>query len=246
MSFHIGTSGWSYNHWKKRFYPSELKKGDWLDFYSDHFNSVEINNTYYQLPTAKKIKNWKRDVPRGFRFSIKASSFITHKKKLKEPDETTKEMFKAIKPLKSYVGPILFQLPPNWTVNPKRFRQFVKALSKQYKYCFEFRNPSWYTKDIFETLEEFEMPMVIHDHEDGQSPIRACKSFLYFRFHGPKGNYKGRYTKRAINEWANKIKDLKDKVTKKGEDIDVFCYFNNDTQAFSVQNARELKFFLKN
>jgi len=133
---HIGTSGWNYKHWRGKFYPEDIPQKKWLEFYCKNFKTVELNNTFYRLPEEKTFDNWRKNTPDDFIFSVKASRYITHIKKLidKEP---LKEFLKRARHLKEKLGPILFQLPPGWKYNEERFNSFLNILSDKYQYTFD-------------------------------------------------------------------------------------------------------------
>jgi len=235
LLFHIGTSGWMYDHWRGIFYPDGISQSEMLSFYAKSFDTVEVNNTFYQLPKAKSVQQWEDKVPRNFLFVIKANRYITHMKNLKEVKKPLKNLLDTVGLLKKRLGPVIFQLPPNWQVNTKRLEDFLDILPKRQKYVFEFRHPSWYRKRIFDALKKNNVALCIHDHAQGKSPEKLTTGFIYIRLHGPHGAYSNKYSKSQIKKWAEKIK----KWQKKG--IEVFCYFNNDARAFAIENAKELK-----
>lgn len=232
---YIGTSGWNYKHWKKNFYPEDIKQKDWLKFYSEKFDTVEINNSFYRLPEKKTFKNWKDTVSKNFVFSVKASRYITHMKKLKDPKESVSNFIDNSKSLKEKLGPILFQLPPNWKFNKKRFQNFLKKLSKKYNYTMEFRNSTWWNDDVFKLLKKNNIAFCIYELENTTTPKKITADFVYVRLHGPDGKYKGIYNKKALSYWAKLFnKWLSNKK-------DIFCYFDNDEKGFAAKNALQLK-----
>ena len=152
----IGTSGWHYKHWLGNFYPSEMKPSEMFAFYSQHFDTVEINNTFYQLPSEGTVDLWRKSSEATFCFALKASRFITHMKKLKDPDSSTKKIFSVVADrLETKLGPILFQLPPGWRVNVGRLKTFLESLPHGHKYVFEFRDESWLIPEVFELLRHY-------------------------------------------------------------------------------------------
>jgi uncharacterized protein YecE (DUF72 family) len=232
---YVGTSGWNYDHWKGPFYPKDIKPKDEFKYYIDHFKTVEINSTFYRLPSKKTLLNWKKSSPKDFIFSIKASRYITHVKRLKEPKKSLSIFLSLIKNIKPKLGPILFQTPPNWKVNIKRFENFIKFLDKNYKYAFEFRDRSWLIEDIFDLLKKNNLAFCIYDLQGFQTPIEITADFVYVRLHGPKSAYSGSYSKKNLKKWAKLFKKLKKNK------LDIFCYFNNDEKAYAVKNAQEFK-----
>ena len=160
---YIGTSGWSYEHWKGPFYPEDLPAKDLLSFYIQQFKTVEINRTFYSLPERAVFSRYAKTVPSSFIFSVKASRFITHVKRLKNPKPSLKRLFSRIRPLGRHLGPILFQLPPHWKVNKERLRAFLEKLPKKHRFAFEFRDESWFAEEIFELLEESRAAFCIYE-----------------------------------------------------------------------------------
>jgi len=231
----IGTSGWSYNHWKGPFYPEKFPNNKMLKHYVKYFETVEVNSTFYRIPSTNTVQTWREETPEHFIFAIKANQFITHRKYLKDGQETTKKFFDVIEKLKPKLGPVLFQLPPNWRVNFKRLEKFVEILPKQYLFAFEMRNPSWYVQDVIDLFKKFNIALCIHDFTGDLLLEKITANFIYIRFHGPVGHYYGKYSPDHLNLWAEKInKWLK-------QNIKIFTYFNNDAHGWAVENALELK-----
>src|SRR5215217_2193905 len=144
----IGTSGWHYEHWRGPFYPENLSKGGFLEYYAGHFDTAEINNSFYRLPEKKTLVRWRETVPEGFVFSVKASRYLTHMKKLKDPREPLGRLLDRVSVLGTRLGPILFQLPPRWRANPERLQGLLEILPENHRYAFEFRDPSWFDDKI--------------------------------------------------------------------------------------------------
>ena len=216
----IGTSGWSYDHWAGVFYPPDLKTADRLAFYINHFNSVEINNTFYHLPTPSAFKGWRESTPKGFICALKGSRFLTHMKKLKDPKEPLHLFLERARLLKDNLGPILFQLPPHWRCNTERLKEFVKLLSSNIRFAFEFREPSWFNKEVYDILRENNIALCIYHMTEFESPIEVTAKFVYIRFHGTEFLYGGRYSKKELLKWA----DLINGFIKEGKDV--YVYFN--------------------
>ena len=232
---HIGTSGWHYEHWKGPFYPKDLSQKEFLDYYKRYFDTVEINNTFYQLPSLKTFELWNNSVSNDFLFSIKASRYITHMKKLKDPKEALNRFFEHIQPLVGKIGVILFQLPPRWHKNPERLETFLETLPSNYRYSFELRDTTWFDEEIYQILESFNAAFCIYDFNGIQSPKKLTADFVYVRLHGPDGPYAGRYDSQTLQRWAKDILDW----NSQGKEI--FCYFDNDENGYAALNALELK-----
>ncbi|MBI4774439.1 MAG: DUF72 domain-containing protein [Deltaproteobacteria bacterium] len=169
-TIHIGTSGWHYHHWKGPFYPDYLSAEDMLPYYSGRFHTVEINNSFYRLPKKTTLERWKETVPPDFVFSLKASRYITHMKKLKDPSKGVPPLLEAAGVLGEKLGPVLFQLPPRWRMNPERLDPFLQFLSSDFRYAFEFRDPSWFADAVYETLAKHGAAFCIYHMEERLSP----------------------------------------------------------------------------
>jgi len=235
----IGTSGWSYPHWKGRFYPADLADEDALAFYARHFDCVEINNTFYRLPDPGTLEHWRDDVPAHFTFAAKASRYITHMKKLGEPSRSTAAFFERIGILGSKLGPVLFQLPPRWHANRDRLCALLAALPRRHRYAFEFRDPDWCRDDIGECLARHRAAFCIYELGGYRSPRWVTSRLVYLRLHGPDGPYRGLYTKRALAGWARAIAGWRD------ANHEVHCYFDNDELGYAARNAAELREMLE-
>ncbi len=231
----IGTSGWVYDHWKGPFYPADAPGDELFEHYAERFDTVEINNSFYQLPAAKTVAAWHAQAPADFRYAVKANRYITHMKNLLEPEQHVKTMFDRMDALADHLGPYLFQLPPGWHVNVERLRHFGEALPSRHRYAFEFRHASWYSDAVFDLLAAHDCAFCIHDHADAPSPERITADFVYLRFHGREGTYAGSYTAEALEIWAEKI------AAWDAAGHDVYAYFNNDAHGYAVDNATDLQ-----
>lgn len=234
----IGTSGWSYSHWRGRVYPEGMPGDERLAFYASELNTVEIDSTFYRLPSKAAVEGWRRAVPSGFVFAVKASRYVTHMKKLKDPERSTARFFEAIGSLGEKLGPVLFQLPPRWRVNRDRLATFLAAMPAGRRYAVEFRDPSWYCDPVMDALEAREAALCIHDFQGSSSPMVATSDFVYVRLHGVGEMYAGRYGTRRLQRWAGRISDWADQ----GRDVHV--YFNNDANGHAFDDARALRSML--
>jgi uncharacterized protein YecE (DUF72 family) len=230
----IGTSGWHYPHWRGNFYPPDLPTAQWLSFYCGRFDSVEINNSFYQLPSEDTFRVWREMTPAGFLFAVKASRYITHMKKLMDPQTSTKNFFERVVLLGEKLGPILFQLPPHWGANPERLDAFLAALPVGYEYAFEFRDPSWLVAPVYEVLTRYGAGLCLYNFNRLTPPKELTANFVYIRLHGPGGPYQGSYTAQALAEWAQDI------GTWTGQGRSIYCYFDNDTAGYAPRNALAL------
>ncbi len=234
-SIHIGTSGWSYPHWRGPFYPPGLPTGAWLGYYARRFNSVEVNNSFYRLPTVDTLRDWHAQVPASFLFAVKANRTITHLKKLLNPGKTIPPFIRRVETLNDQLGPLLFQLPPRWRRNSERLDRFLRILGRRHRIAIEFRDPSWFDDDIFALLQRHKAALCVYDLDRRQSPQVVTADFVYLRLHGPDGPYRGRYRRRALEHWADAITGWQ----AKGKDV--YCYFDNDDRGYAARNAAELQ-----
>lgn len=234
-NIYIGTSGWHYKHWMGTFYPPGLKPKDFTRFYIYFFRSVEINNSFYRLPSAQTFAGWRAAVPPDFVFSVKGSRFITHMKKLNEPQQSTARFFENLQALEEKLGPVLFQLPPTLKVSMHKLEDFLRALPAYYRYTFEFRHPSWYHPAVLELLRRYGIAFCIYELAGHMSPLEVTAAFAYVRLHGPDGKYAGSYSEGALNWWADKA------VEWQAQGLDVFIYFDNDQLGYAAFNAKRLQ-----
>jgi uncharacterized protein YecE (DUF72 family) len=230
----VGCCGWSYRHWKGFFYPEDLPQVQWFSFYSHTFDTVEINNTFYNLPPEKTFKGWADKAPKGFVYSVKANRYITHVKRLKDSGAVKRFLDRA-RLLQDHLGPILYQLPPNWRCDTHRLEGFIKTLPNDLIHVFEFRDQSWMNDDVFNLLEKTGTSFCAHDMGGLDVPRIATGRVAYVRFHGYDHRYAGKYPEQALRTWA---KWLKAEI---GEKRDIYAYFNNDANAHAVQDALTLR-----
>jgi uncharacterized protein YecE (DUF72 family) len=232
----IGTSGFHYKHWKGPFYPAKTADGKMLEHYVRHFDTVELNNSFYRLPTAEAFDCWRESTPEDFVFAVKASRFITHNKKLKDPENALDNLLPRAAHLGPKLGPILFQLPPHWRVNPERLRALLEILPRDLRYAFEFRELSWITPEVDSILEKFNAAFCIYELAGYHSPIRVTADFTYVRLHGPAaGKYQGSYSDEKLREWAGQIERWSAYLKA------VYVYFDNDQHGYAAANAMTLK-----
>jgi uncharacterized protein YecE (DUF72 family) len=231
----IGTSGWHYDHWQGRFYPDKLPKTRWLQHYAQHFNTVEINNTYYHLPRPTTVENWRAQAPPGFVYAVKANRYITHMKKLRDAGDELKRFFDVVNLFGPTRGPILYQLPPSLHKNLELLGEFITLLPRQSIAVFEFRHASWYEQDTLDLLDKHGAGFCTHDLEGKASPRAVTGDVVYVRFHGTTGRYAGSYTDEMLQHWADWLKA--ESRTARA----IHAYFNNDVQGHAVANAMTLK-----
>lgn len=232
---YIGTSGWQYKHWKGPFYPPNLPASKMLDFYVEHFDTVEVNNSFYRLPSEGAVAAWRDSTPAGFCFAVKGSRFITHNKKLKDPETALERFLPPVEILGPKLGPILFQLPPQWQLNPERLKHFLRTLPKKRHYAFEFRNETWNVEPVYELLRRSNAAYCMFHLAGFQSPLKITADFSYLRLHGPGEKYQGNYSDSDLKEWASRIRTWRRTLKA------VYVYFDNDQNGYAVENALRLQ-----
>jgi uncharacterized protein YecE (DUF72 family) len=233
---HIGCSGWNYDDWRERFYPPGLPPKRWLEHYATAFETVEINATFYRLPTRSAVEGWMERSPEGFVFALKASRYLTHIKRLTQMKEGVALYYERIEPLlgSPKLGPIVWQLPPNFQRDDERLEGALAALPAG-KHCFEFRHESWFVPEVYELLRAHGAALVIGD--DPRRPFQAHEmtaDWTLVRFHRGRRGRRGNYSETEIETWARRIAQWRRRV-------EVFAYFNNDWEAFAPRNALALR-----
>ena len=237
--YYIGTSGWHYDHWRHRFYPQKLRKPEWLDFYAGHFSTVELNNSFYRLPSEAAFANWRDTSPGNFSFAVKVSRFITHIKRLKGVEEAVETFMGRAKILGVKLGPFLYQLPPNMRRDDERLASFLSVLPQGLKHVVEFRHQSWLDEGVFDILRQYNTGLCVFDMPSLRCPLVATADFAYIRFHGSEGLYYSCYSDEELAGWAKRLADLAADLKA------MYIYFNNDAEAFAVRNAITLRDYLQ-
>lgn len=208
-----------------------------LGFYVRHFQTVEVNNSFYQLPSRQTFKAWHDQTPIGFIFAVKASRYITHMKKLRDPEPATEKFFKHVRGLGKKTGPVLFQLPPHWHSNRDRLQAFLDTLPGGYRYAFEFRDPTWFNAEVRDLLNKHHAALCVYDLAGQQSPRELTAKFAYLRLHGPaEQKYSGRYTRPQLRQWLNLCAEWMESGARR-----VFVYFDNDQSGYAALNAMEMQ-----
>jgi uncharacterized protein YecE (DUF72 family) len=236
----IGCSGWNYKSWRGTFYPERLPAARWLDYYAKQFDTVEINNTFYRLPERSTFAAWRAEVPPAFLFAVKASRFLTHMKRLRDPEEPLSRLFSRTAALGRQLGPVLYQLPGNFHIDLRRLDDFLSALPrvasrKRILHVMEFRHPSWYVPETVQLLERRKVTLCLHDKHGSAIVEPFVGPCVYLRFHGATGMYRGSYAGRHLDRWARRLAE------QAADGKPVFAYFNNDPDAVAVANARRLR-----
>jgi uncharacterized protein YecE (DUF72 family) len=229
----IGCSGWNYDSWKQPVYGG-APASRWLQLYAEIFDTVEVNATFYRLPTEKAVRRWVESTPVGFTFAVKASRYLTHVKRLRDLPDGIARMMDPLRPLleAGKLGPILWQLPATFHRDDERLASALDALPDG-RHCFEFRHPSWFADEVYDVLERHDVAVVVGDSPERPfQPWRLTANWTYVRFHCGRRGRNGNYSRAEIGEWSKRIRDT---------GVDAWAYFNNDWNAYAVANARLLR-----
>jgi len=231
----VGCSGWQYKHWRGNFYPSELTLASWFEHYASVFDTVEINNSFYRLPEASTFAAWAARAPKRFTFAVKASRYLTHMKKLKDPEEPIERFFTRARELKGHLGPVLYQLPPGWKLDRERLEHFLHVLPRNVRHVLEFREPSWYVDDVYALMERYRVSLCLHDMPGSATGRLRVGPLIYVRLHGAAGRYAGSYPEQRLEQWADWLH------AQRQDGRDVYAYFNNDVGGHAPRNALTLR-----
>lgn len=235
MENFIGTSGYYYPGWVSEFYPEGMSSKDFLEYYGQFFNTVEINSTFYHMPRATTIKNLKKKLKEDFVVSVKLNRTITHLKRLKDVKDLLDSFFESVLVLGNNLGVILIQLPPSLKKDEELLLSFIEMLPKKVKFAIEFRHKTWLEESVFKILRKYNIAFVV-THGDNYPFLKIdTAEFAYIRLHGPKELYASSYSEEELKEWAIYIKSLN------GKGLSTFVYFNNDFYCYAVKNALTLK-----
>jgi len=235
MSWKIGCSGFHYKHWKHFFYPSDLAQSKWFEFYCEHFNTVELNVTFYRFPKLPFLESWYIRSPEDFVFAVKAPRLITHFKQFHNADQQLDDFYSVIlEGLKEKLGCVLFQLPPRIAYTPERLERIVNSLDPTFKNVLEFRHLTWWNEEVYSQLEKHKITFCGMSHPDLPQDIIQNNRLLYYRFHGVPELYKSEYDQKVLQEFTNEIKS-------DGKVKQAFIYFNNDIGGSAISNAKQVQ-----
>lgn len=233
--FYLGTSGWHYKHWHETFYPPDWPKAKQLEFYQQKFNSVEINATFYRLPSEKTVQGWAKRASKNFRYAVKGSRLVTHLKRLKEVDKEVDVFIRRIEPLKPRMGPILWQLPPSLKRNDTLLGDFLEILPKQFRHVVEFRHVSWLDDAVYQQLSRAKVCLAWISSNILPMHFETTTDFVYVRFHGLEGGAAHDYTDAELEPWAEHLSAELER------EHPAYAYFNNDWNTRAPENAMRLR-----
>jgi uncharacterized protein YecE (DUF72 family) len=228
----IGCSGWSYPHWRKRFYPEKMPAREHFAFYAQHFNTVELNNSFYRQPPRERFEAWREQAPPRFLFAVKGSRYVTHIKRLAVEPKSIELVVDAALGLDDKLGPILFQLQANFHADLERLEHFIDMLPVGGRFTLEFRHDSWLVPAVFERLRSHRIALCIPDHPKMPKSLEITSDFTYIRMHLPPSGLG--YGKHALQPWADRV------IAWHREGLDVFVYFNNDMEGHAIKDAQTL------
>jgi uncharacterized protein YecE (DUF72 family) len=231
----VGCSGWQYRHWRGDFYPSNVPTSRWLDHYAQIFDTVELNNSFYRLPPASTFRRWRERTPAGFCFAVKASRYLTHNRRLIDPEEPLRRLWSHAGDLREKLGPMLYQLPPRWKRDAERLERFLAAARRPSPQAVEFRDKAWYDEETYAALEAAGVALCIHDMAGSEAPRRVTAGFVYLRFHGSGARYGGAYGRERLLPWTTWVASQLDAGR------DVYAYFNNDVGGHAPRDALLLR-----
>ncbi len=240
----IGTSGWSYGHWVDVFYPSDLKRSEWLSHYAQHFDTVELNMSFYRHPFANMLKGWKKKLPENFKMTFKAHRQITHRKKFRDAGRDVRKFYSLVEQMGHQAGCILFQTPPSFHNTRENFETlgtFLEGLDPEKRNVMEFRHPSWWDEQTGKLLERYNAAFCNVSGLNMPPHVMNSSDFAYFRFHGPDEPYASKYSEQQLLVWADSIK----RMIKDGGVGEVYCYFNNDFYGYALEDAHKLSCILQ-
>lgn len=235
MEWHIGLSGFHYKEWKDSFYPAHLPQRLWFDYYCQHFNTLELNSSFYRFPQVHILKGWFDKSPKDFRFSVKAPKAITHFKQFRDCGEMLSSFYETINEgLQEKLGPVLFQLPPSYAYQPDRLERIISSIDPRFKNVLEFRHISWWNEDVFRELTLRQITFCGQSHPKlPDDDAIANTSVLYYRFHGVPDLYKSAYSDEFLQRITEQIKQ--------SENVrEAWIYFNNTMTTVAIENAKTM------
>jgi uncharacterized protein YecE (DUF72 family) len=231
MPVWLGTSGWQYRHWRERFYPKSVPQRAWLEYYAERFDTVEVNNAFYRLPERSTFEAWRDRTPPGFIVTVKASRFLTHIKRLREPAEPVARLMDRAAGLGHRLGPVLLQLPPDFRCDLGRLDETLAEFPIGVRVAVEPRHDSWYTDDLADLLRRHNAAFCLADTPARRSPNWRTSDWGYLRFHEGRASPRPCYGRSALRRWAERL------AAQWAPEDDVFTYFNNDPEGCAIRDA---------
>jgi uncharacterized protein YecE (DUF72 family) len=227
----VGTSGWQYPHWRRLFYPQELAQRAWLPFFAERFQTVEVNNTFYNLPEGSVFEHWRETTPDDFVFAVKMSRYVTHLKRLRDPAEPVQRFMERARGLGPKLGPVLIQLPPRYGANVPLLEDTLRLFDASVRVSVEFRDDSWFNADTRDLLERHRVALCLADSPRRRQPSWRTAPWGFVRFHEGEGPHAPGYERAALARWVARIAELWSAAE------DVYVYFNNDTAGYAIKDA---------
>lgn len=234
MQFRIGCSGWSYKHWRGDFYPEDLRPARWLEYYCRQFDTVELNNTFYRLPSETAVRGWRDRTPPEFAFAVKVSRYVTHILRFREAEEAMERFRERMAPLAERPGPFLYQAPPTLQRDDALLAHFLAQLPEGRVHAFEFRHSSWWVEPVFELLREHGAAFVVYNMGEMTTPVVATRADVYVRMHGPEAQFASAYGEERLREWVERLAGLAGAER-------AWVYFNNDVGGHAPRDAARMR-----
>jgi len=235
IKFYLGCSGFYYNHWRNIFYPEDYSKRKWLEYYAQHFNTVEINSTFYRFPKDSTLKGWVSRTPEGFIFSLKMNKLVTHKKRFNDTLEIIDKFYKSASLLEEKLGCILFQLPPSFHFDMEKLNNIIEQVNPEFKNVIEFRHKSWWNQEVYDKLKENNIAFCSVSAPKLPDDLIITSKITYIRFHGKNNWFRYNYSDKELEEWSHKIKKIVNRINQ------IYIYFNNDFEGHAIKNCNYLK-----
>ena len=230
---YLGTSGWNYKHWRETFYPKGLPQSRWLEFYAERFQTVELNNSFYRLPKPEQFASWRDRSPRDFIFTVKMSRFLTHIRRLREPQEPVERFMTSVRPLGKQLGPVLMQFPPTMPVDLAALEETLGLFPDDVKVVCEFRHETWFSEECRGLLEKFGAAWCLADRLSKPiTPVWKSTDWAFLRMHEGRANPHPCYGRAALQAWVDRLADGW------GTGAEIWVYFNNDPRACALRDAR--------
>jgi len=232
LTVHVGTSGWQYASWRGAFYPPDVAQRRWLEHYAERFACVEVNNTFYSLPTEETVRRWRESTPTDFRFVVKASRYLTHVRRLREPAGPVKLLLERVRPIRRRLAAVLVQLPPRFHAEPARLAAALRAFPRTLQIAVEFRDPTWFNDDVRDVLHQYGAALCIADHRGERAePDWSTASWEYVRFHEGDADPHPCYRRETLDTAAERL------APRLHGGRDAFVFFNNDERACALHDA---------
>jgi uncharacterized protein YecE (DUF72 family) len=234
MEWHIGCSGFHYRHWKGPFYPNGLPQKRWFEFYAEHFQTLELNVTFYRFPRLPVLQQWYQHSPENFLFSVKAPKAITHFKQFHGTVDMLSSFYSTISEgLQEKLGPVLFQFSPRFHYSDERLGRVLAQLDPAFNNVLEFRHPGWWREEVYTQLRQHNVSFCGMSHPELPDEVVVTNAAVYYRFHGVPDLYRSAYGDVSLKQFVEKVENT-------AGVREIWCYFNNDAVVAAIPDAQAL------